>query len=370
MPIRLSWMAALLVVGLASGGLYAGEQAPLPDSPPPIEPPPFTPEAPATSENVFGTIERLFQQPCGTGQPVNGCSDGALSGTGFIAYADYLYWKASPTGLDYATVVNPITLAPVATASLDLPRTDGYRFGLGFRFAGTCCDLTCNYTHFQSSTQQTVVANATNELLSTRSFFSTVAMDSIEADDTLNLNIYDIEANWRTCLNEAVGFRGFGGGRLATRDQDFNSNYTLLSTVTGTVNLPTRMNAAGVRLGAEFQWRTACGFQVFGRGASSLLVADFSTGRREANSVNGLIIDTSVDSTRVVPVLEAAAGIAWTWGPMEFSGGYEISNWFNMVGVGDVSGGIGSVPVTAGSAQLTQQNLFIDGWFARLMVRM
>jgi hypothetical protein len=315
-------------------------------------------------------MERIFQPPSGGG-PASGCSDESLSGGGFVAYAEYLYWKASPTGLDYATVENPITLAPIATASLDLPRTDGCRFGVGFRFAGTCCDLTCNYTHFQSSDQEMVVAGGpATELLSTRSFFSAVAMDSVGAGDTLNLNLYDIEANWRTCLNETVGFRGFAGVRLATIDQDFTSTYTLLGSVAGTIHLPTSMDAAGIRLGAELQWRTAWGFQVFGRGATSLLVADFTTGRQESNTLNGLIIDTSVKTTRVVPVLEAAAGIAWTWGPVEFSGGYEMSNWFNMVGVGDVSGGIGTLPVTAASTAVTQQSLFIDGWFARLMVRM
>jgi hypothetical protein len=316
-------------------------------------------------------MERLFQQPAGTGCPANGRVEDPYCGPGVIAYADYLYWKASPTGLDYATVANPITLAPIATASLDLPRSDGYRFAVGYRFAGACCDLTCNYTHFQSSDRQSVVAgNAATELLSTRSFFSTVAMDSIEADDALKLNIYDIEANWRTCLNDTVGFRGFGGVRLATLDQDFNSNYTLLTIVNGTINLPTRMDAAGIRLGAEFEWRTAWGFRVFGRGASSLLVADFTTERREVNSLDGLIIDTSAETTRIVPVLEAAAGIAWSWGPMELSAGYEISNWFNMVGVGDVSGGVGTVPVTAASAIFPQQSLFIDGCFARLTIRL
>ena len=371
MPIRPSLMAALLAGGLISGGLYAAEQAPLPAAAPPIEPPPSSAEGPAGSENLFPAIERLFQDPSCTGCPSNGCSDDSLCKPGFVAYADFLYWKASPSGLDFATLENPITVTPIATASLDLPRTDGCRFGVGYRFAGTCCDLTCNYTHFQSSDQQMVVASsATTELLSTRSFFSTVAMDSIGASDALNLNIYDIEANWRTCLNETVGFRGFAGVRLATLDQDFNSNYTLLTNVTGTINLPTRMDAAGLRLGAEFEWRTAWGFSVFGRGASSLLVADFTAGRHESDSLNGLIIDASLETTRIVPVLEAAAGIAWSRGPLELSAGYELSNWFNMVGVGDVSGGIGTVPVTAASGVFSQQSLFIDGCFARLTIRL
>ncbi len=371
MPIRPSWMAVLLAGGLISGGLYAAEPSPPPDESLPVEPPPTSTEGPARSENVFPTIERLFQQPSCIGSPSNGCVEDSLSKPGFIAYADYLYWKASPTGLDYATIENPITLTPIATASLDLPRADGYRFGLGYRFAGTCCDLTCTYTHFQSSDQQAVVASGpTTELLSTRSFFSTVAMDSIEADDALKLDIYDLEANWRTSLNETVGFRGFGGVRLARLDQDFSSNYTLLAAVKGTINLPTGMEAAGIRLGGEFAWRTAWGFHVFGRGAASLLVADFNTERREVNSLDGLVIDASAETTRIVPVLEAAAGIAWSWGPMELSAGYEISNWFNMVGVGDVSGGVGTVPVTAASAVFPQQSLFIDGCFARLTIRL
>ncbi len=369
MPIRPSLTAILLAGGLIPGWLYAAEQAPQTDVPPPAEPPPMSAEKPVSPENVFPTIERLFQPPFCVACPTNGCADDPLCKPGFIAFGDYLYWKASPTGLDYATVTNPITFTPIATASLDLPRSGGCRVGVGYRFAGTCCDLTCNYTHFQSGDQQSVVANgATTELLLTRSLFSTVAMDSIEADDALNLNIYDVEADWRMCLNDSAAFRGFGGVRLATLDQDFHSNYTLLTNVNGTINLPTRMDAAGIRLGAEFEWRTAWGFRVFGRGASSLLVADFTTGRREADSLHGVIIDTSVETARIVPVLEAAAGIAWTWKHLELSAGYELSNWFNMAGVGDVSGGIGTVPVSAASTIFPQQSLFIDGCFARLTI--
>ena len=225
-------------------------------------------------------------RPAVRARQAGGCCPDPLCKPGLIAYGDYLYWRASPTGLGFATIVNPVTLNPqtpsaIATANLDLPQAGGYRLGAGYRFPGTSCDLTWNYTHFESSDQQTVVADGANtELLSTRSFFSTVPMTSIEADDTLKLNIQDIEVNWRSWLNDYVGFRGFGGVRFATLDENFNNNYTLLTSVSGTINLPTRMTAAGIRLGAECQWRTAWGFRVFGRAAPSLLVADFRPAQR------------------------------------------------------------------------------------------
>ncbi|MGA2033874.1 MAG: Lpg1974 family pore-forming outer membrane protein [Thermoguttaceae bacterium] len=366
MVTRLTWTAAVAAGLFLPAVLHGAAGATAPGAP--TEPAlVIAPPAAAGNEDVFPTVERLLQPPpCAVVACAANPADPSCCRAGFIAYGDYLNWKASQTGLDYATVVNPVTLTPIATAELDLQRASGLRAGIGYRFPGTNCDLTWNYTHFQSDDQRSLVANGvTTTLLSTRSFFSAMPMNSVEADDSLKLNIHDFEVNWRSWLNDAVGFRAFGSVRWAMIDQDFNSNYTYLNAVQGVIHLPTDMDAEGLRLGSEFQWRSAWGFRVFGRGAASVLVADFKSQRQEMDSLHGVILDAPQQATRVVPVVEAAAGVAWSQGPWEVSAGYEMSDWFNMVPVGGVPsavmGGVGNGPLP-----VTEQSLFIDGFFLRL----
>lgn len=291
------------------------------------------------------------------------CVDGCCNcpNPGVIGYVDYLNWKARMSGLDFAKFSPVLGGGTVATESLDFQRESGFRAGIGYAFASGW-DLTFNFTHFRTDDQQAFVPPVTApalpqvSLLSTRSLFSTQPLTAVEADGSLKLNIYDVEASWRPALNDWVDFRPFGGVRWATLEQQFNTSYSyfdavLQQTVHGTVNLPMDMDAAGLRLGAELQWRTAGGLRLYGRAAQSLLVADFRTRQREVNSAfpAGPILDAPEHDCHIVPVLEAAAGLAWSRGPIEVSAGYEMSNWFNMFEVGRGN-----------------QNLFIDGYFLRL----
>ena len=278
--------------------------------------------------------------------------------SGVVAHADWLLWRASPQGLDFATIANPAAAAagggPLATESLDFGRTNGIRAGVGYRFT-TGWELLWDFTYFDSDAQQKAVSSvgAATVLLATHSFFNTTPMDSISAAGTFRLNLHDVDVSWGSCLNETVDFRAFGGFRYAKIDEEFDTAYAYhlnpATPVTGTIHMPLGMESNGIRIGAEFQWNTAGGLRVFGRAAQSILVADFETRRVEADSFHGPILDIPGNASRVVPVVEAAAGISWRLGPLEASGGYEMSNWFNMV-----------------DASLRSQSLFIDGCFVRL----
>jgi hypothetical protein len=109
------------------------------------------------------------------------------------------------------------------------------------------------------------------------------------------------------------------------------------------------MNAEGVRLGAEIEWRSDCGIRVFGRGAESILVADFRTLQSEVAPSSAVNINVTGDTSAVVPVIEGAVGIAYDRGPWELSVGYEMSDWFNLVQV-----------------NRTAQSLLLDGCFFSL----
>jgi len=273
---------------------------------------------------------------------------------------DYLNWSARRSGLDFASFVSATNAAalPTATESLDFDRANGFRGGLGYRF-GNGWSVAWTYTDFRNANARTVTSSlaADPELIATQSYLETghaikLPMTSVEASSTLQINVQDFEAEWSSCLNDTVGFKAFGGFRWAKIEQIFDIAYDY-GFGSGKINLPNNMDAEGVRLGAEFQWRSTCGLRVFGRGAESILVADFRTRQHEvapATVVNTAVnIDVPGDTANVVPVIEAAVGVAYARGPWELRAGYEMSDWFNLVQVNRPA-----------------QSLLLDGYFLSL----
>ena len=277
---------------------------------------------------------------------------------GLMANVDYLDWSARRSGMDFASFVSAAvpTALPAATQSLDFNQASGFRGGLGYCF-GNGWNMAWTYTYFYSERTETVTSDPTAvgnpTLIATQSYLDSgsvvkVPMNSVEADGTLQINIQDFDAEWSSCLNDTVGFKAFGGFRWAKISQAFHMSYTYAAG-NGTINLPNNMDAAGIRLGAEFQWRTTCGLLVFGRAAESVLVADFQTRQTEVAPVAAVDLDVSGGTTTVVPVFEAAVGLAYARGPWEFRAGYEMSDWFNLVQVNRPA-----------------QSLLIDGYFLSL----
>ena len=369
MPMRIPWIAVIVTGLVASGGVRAADPSqravsinfvePIPTPVPTAEP------TPIPSEGEDSRIGQLAQQvpSFDTGED---CEPPGRGKAGFIAYAEFLHWQPHALSTDFATVVDPATLTPGYTESLGMDRTNGFRVGLGYRFTDTCCDFTWNFTSYHGHGETTLGSNGgTVGLLAPHSVYATMPMDSIEAVDTLQLNVHDFELNWRFPLNETVGFRALAAFRWATLDEDFVNNYTYLINATGSVHMPIKMDAGGLRLGAEVQWQSPWGFQLFGRGAESILVGSFRSRRQESDSLHGPLADVLETSTKIVPVVEAALGARWTRGPLAIDAGYELSDWFNLAGTVPVQPA--AVPGKAVVPLVSQpQSLFLEGCFVRL----
>ncbi len=345
------FLATLLVAGILAATSLPAQTPPVSDSPPE---PADGGSPPAAAGEAPWFMHFLCPVPEETGLGSGGCDHG-----GVIGSVDYLNWAARRSGLDFAAVIDPTKLvsplpfAPLATDSLDFSRASGTRASVGYRFAETW-DIDCTYTYFHTNGEDSVTQGpgALTGLLATQSFFDKTLMGSVEADGSLGLQVYDFEASWRSLLNEEFGFRAFGGFRWANLDQQFNNSYSYVLGVTpvkGTIHLPSNMDAGGVRFGAEIQWLGPNGVRVFAQGAQSILVASFGTAQEESDTFHGVVINLAGSSTQVVPVTEAAAGIGWRYGVWEVSGGYEMSNWFNLA-----------------QANRSSQSLLLDGCFVRI----
>jgi hypothetical protein len=361
MPMRTGWIAVVVVWALLDGGLQAAD-APLQQGSYATAEASPTPPPAESGDTAISRIAQLVPS-FDNGQE----GDSGRGRSGFLAYAEFLNWQPHSLNTNFATVADPVTLTPSSTQSLDMDRTNGFRLGLGYRFADSDCDLTWNFTSFFGHGEATLTSNGgAVGLLDPNSVYTNMAMDSIEAIDTFQLNVHDIELNWRNPLNDTVGFRATAAFRYAHLDEDFVNNYVYLANTTGSVNMPITMDAEGFRLGAEFQWQSPWGFRLFGRTAESILIGSFRSERQESDSLHGPLADVVEDSTKIVPVVEVAAGATWSQGPLAISVGYELSDWFNLAGIVPVQ----PAPVpgkTVAPVASQAQSLFLEGCFVRLI---
>lgn len=119
--------------------------------------------------------------------------------------------------------------------------------------------------------------------------------------------------------------------------------------ITGRIDGRNEVDAYDIRLGAETQWHTRWGLGLFGRLARSVLVGNFAVQQQEVDDVEGAILDFATEYYQAVPVIEAAAGAAWTWGAWQLAEGYEMTTWFNLAEI-----------------ERASYDLIFDGFFLRL----
>ena len=278
---------------------------------------------------------------------------GRSSSSGVLASAEWLNWRAHRGGTDFASFVDPIWLTPATLESADYDRDNGVRAGLGYRF-DSGWDVRWNYTYFQTSAAGAVdqSANPGLVLIATRSYFDLV-VDSVAAQTRLDYGVHDLEVGRQLVWDNDAELRLFGGFRWAKIDQTENQGYTYQDNfgnwIDGTVDGRNRLEAYGIRLGAETQWTTRSGLGLFGRLAGSVLLGDFDVRQREVDQVQGTILDFGDTHYRAVPVLDAAAGVSWTYHNWQLAGGYEMTTWFNM-----------------GEIERASYDLILDGFFLRL----
>ncbi|MDO5309620.1 MAG: Lpg1974 family pore-forming outer membrane protein [Planctomycetia bacterium] len=88
-----------------------------------------------------------------------------------------------------------------------------------------------------------------------------------------------------------------------------------------------RLNAYGLRLGAQLNLGLAGGLSLYGKGAGVLAVGDLKT-RVEGFAYQEYITQEQ-KNTYFSPSLEAGAGLAWNLGQLQARAGYEFNYWFN-----------------------------------------
>ena len=90
------------------------------------------------------------------------------------------------------------------------------------------------------------------------------------------------------------------------------------------VSARSRLNAYGLRIGADVDLALTQGLSVYGKGAGTIAVGDVKTRTFQ----NGDAI-REIKKTYATPSVEGGVGLSWKRNGFEARGGYEFNAWYN-----------------------------------------
>lgn len=257
----------------------------------------------------------------------------AASCPAWLVSVDFLYWEPRQRGTDFAITTDDsaLSVGRGSVLSLEMDHSPGVRANLGYR---TCSgwELGVIYTHFGAGGTTSAAVPDCGNMWATRSHPSrNEEAATAEASGHINYNVFDLEARYPLVDACSIGVQIFGGLRWAQIDEAFQVDYDGVDFDRAQYRDDWRMNGFGVRLGGETQWRWNASWSLFGNAAGSVLGGRFRTHLLETDAQGAdTIVDVQDDYDQGMAVLEAAAGIAWTHGPLQMRAGYELHNWFNL----------------------------------------
>jgi len=270
---------------------------------------------------------------------------------GWLVEAEYLNWRTTRSSMPFAGVLafGPNGSFINDVLDTEFGRDSGGRLALGGRHVNQW-DLMFRFTYFQNHGAQqhgdaavdsdTVFANLIDRSLTDRRLdrlFDDGRADFAREDISLQYCVYDLEFG-RTFVGPACSVRPFGGFRIADIQQGgrvLYQNFELPADLDAyDITSDVDMTAWGFLLGGQLDYRLFdSALKVFGRGAGSLMLADFRVQRLDV-ATDGT---TGISEARhhrhsynaIVPQLELAVGLRYDRGCFFVAAGYEIAYWFN-----------------------------------------
>ena len=280
---------------------------------------------------------------------------------------DYLNWKPHRSDLGFAILDPSGTGVPSAgqpVLALDYDRDSGVRLALGRRLASDWT-LSFQYTSFAAADRQNFAPGG-GQVLALMSSPATglTNADSAVGSVALDMDLFDLEAGRWVQPCESMLVRMFAGVRFAQIDQDLEVQYDGGAFTNGSVSAPVDFFGFGGRVGGETHWLVTDRFRLFGSLGVSLLSGEYEARRLEQNA-GTVVIDATHNFDQIVPVLEMSIGGALRRGPWTFAGGYELSNWFNLVAPIDFADSFNGGSLDDGNRDLGFSGFFVRAIYER-----
>ena len=286
----------------------------------------------------------------------------------FFAATEYLSWKASQPGNDFAVSESGNALivgdGDVHRATLD---TDsGFRAQIGY-MTSTGWSVSGSYTYFDADgTARADRPAGAGQLFATRSHpDGNLEADTATGFTSLDYNVFDLV--FRRSVNQTAfsDLRVFGGVRWASIDQLLRTELDGRDFNDAVIENTTSVNAAGIRVGSDTTWRLAKGFFLYGQASGGLLFAESSTQQVETDfSGTDLLVNLNDQRDRSLPFLDTRLGIGWSRKNISVTAGYELENWF---GLQDRSLFVDNVH--EGAFASVSDDIMLSGFFLRMTVQ-
>jgi hypothetical protein len=252
----------------------------------------------------------------------------------FFAVGEYLLLQPRRTDLDFVIISPSASAFPQGSIeSVDWHSNSGFRVGGGYQLPDHW-EIGAYYTYLWTDSSRSFTAPPGSTLYPTltQPIIPLGSVNDAVATASLQYELFDVEIGQRFEPNASTSICIGGGGRFAWIDQNLQAAYTGGTTVLTTVNSPINFYGAGLRFGAEGDWKVYHGLGLYGRMFGSLLDGDFRTSYVEiANGGAAGLSDVSDRIRKIVPVTELGIGVYWQWENWRAQVGYEMANWFGMV---------------------------------------
>ncbi len=263
----------------------------------------------------------------------------------FGVFGEYLYLRAGDsTTTDYAVPINgaivppaepTLPVGPIATLNPD--------FQSGFRFGGwwqrTCeSQIVVTYTHYDSQTEDSVTIDPADNivLLPLVVHPATVAADSffIDAAAQYDVEYRTLDVDFRSVMVSDCMYRMYylAGVRFLHFKEEFVAQYTNATTIE-TVQAENEFEGIGLRGGIEGEWGgQQGGFLAYGKLIGGAIAGELQSSYTQANNFDGIVVLTSREDDRIVPMIEIEAGLGWRSRSQRWrmSAGYNITALFNL----------------------------------------
>lgn len=248
---------------------------------------------------------------------------------GIETYAEWLSWKAHRSGLNYAVVGQ--TISGIPEGEIENVGTDehsGLRVGL-FRDCGRW-DIGLRYTLFCPDQKGEVIREKEADIIPTRvapalitdGYLPENGLKFSESKYRINLHVIDIENGSQWCsYGWGIGFRPFGGVRIAIAEQNLDTIYNTeapnISTSAQALSLQEQVDlqSYGLYGGVEAEVDCMIGVNFFFRSSLGVCCAlvDASTKTYDFSGgvVGEKILSAKKQSNCVVTQSECAAGGRW-----------------------------------------------------------
>jgi hypothetical protein len=326
---------------------------------------------------VFSLQEHLHAGCSSCAQGTLKCTDCFNSRGGYVneycfdgwnIYADYLYWRVSRPGLDFAAGQNSCN--EQTTLSIDPERGSGFR--LGWENAMPSFALGILYTHFNNlATKQVTLETACPKS------DSSVA----SANYCFKLDYADFILS-KLCLNPTLNYSliPYAAIRVGKLNQSFNINYKEEHTL-NTIQEKTSTNFCGLIAGFQANWIYCGANTIFLECALGSHAANAEQKSRKYISYiekhtdqtpEERFLETQIQGSgcSIIFTTEIRAGLNFDIGEL-FGGyislqiGYEFDNWYKLTDCLEVLDNNFS-PYPCMYISENNTNILIDGLFVRL----